>query len=180
MAGLLSMSAIPKIFQNTDKLNQTQEIINQSLMQQHEDQARLNQTLHEDKARQNQSQLILNTTNASIANHQHDLETFMSKLNHDNRLILNSQNQSLQNQDSMLKSMGILLNDTVDKIEDNQLKVSKYGTENNALLRGIAEKLGINITQSMKEYFVENNITPIYPPPPKLPFQEELLEEMKK
>jgi hypothetical protein len=153
--GIYSMGIIPTIFQ-------TKDIANQTLVQNHEDQARLNQTIHEDGARANQSQMILNETNASINKHHKELEEYMNKIFKDNHILL-------RNQDSMLNNMSILLNDTVDRIIDNQIKVSKYGTENNAIDRAVAEKLGLNVSDVLKEYYIENNITPVYPPPPKPP-----------
>lgn len=159
LAGILVMGAVPKIFQSADKINQTQEIVNETLLQQHEDQARLNQTIHEDQARRNQSQTILNETKLLVASHQDQLEKYMVKIFKDNHILL-------ENQENMLKGIGILLNDTVKRIIDNQIKVSKYGTENNALSRAIAEKLGLNVTKVFDEYYIENNITPVHPPPP--------------
>src|SRR5215211_4015199 len=58
-ASVLVMGAVPKIFENADISNQTQQILNQTQIQLHEDASRNNQTLfemrHEEEGRTNQT-----------------------------------------------------------------------------------------------------------------------------
>jgi predicted P-loop ATPase/GTPase len=142
MAAVLAMGAVPKIYQGV-------EISNQTLIQQ-----------HEDDARNNQSQLILNNTSRVIYNHQKDLEEYMT-------ILFNDNHQLLQNQETMLKGIQKILDDAVAKMTEHQLTIKKYGTENNALGRAIAKELGLNVTTILNDYYTEHNMTPIYPPPPK-------------
>jgi type II secretory pathway pseudopilin PulG len=148
MAAILAMGAIPQIFRSAEKINQTQEIINQTQIQ-----------LHEDEAREKQVTQILNQVKVIITEHHDELENYVDRQNNTTRKLL-------INQENMIHGIELLLNTTVTKISDNQLKVTKYGTENNAIGRAIAKELGLNITEVLDEYYTENNMTPIYPPPP--------------
>jgi CRISPR/Cas system CSM-associated protein Csm5 (group 7 of RAMP superfamily) len=82
------MGAVPKIFQTGEKVTQSQELLNQSLLLQHEDEARENQTKHEDEAREKQMlfeneqrdiqrYLIVNDTNNSLNRIEHNLRDFI-------------------------------------------------------------------------------------------------------
>jgi Na+-transporting methylmalonyl-CoA/oxaloacetate decarboxylase gamma subunit len=65
MAAILAMGAIPQIFRSAEKINQTQEIINQTQIQ-----------LHEDEAREKQVTQILNQVKVIITEHHDELENY--------------------------------------------------------------------------------------------------------
>jgi hypothetical protein len=155
LAGILAMGAVPKIFQTGEK-------VDQSLIQQHEDQAR-----------ENQSNKITRETNKSINELEQRLYKFFnvsaerSERGQQERQKLLQDNQLLfRNQEAMLKGIQKILNEAVTKMTEHQLTIKKYGSENNALGRAISEELGLNVTTILNEYYTKHNMTQIYPPPP--------------
>jgi hypothetical protein len=71
-AGILIMGAVPELFKQGEQLDQ-------ALIQQHEDEARANQTLHEDQARDKQATQIVKETNKSINVLEHRLTKFINE-----------------------------------------------------------------------------------------------------
>lgn len=109
-AAFLAMGTAPEIFRQGEQLDL-------ALIQQHEDEARANQTLHEDLERDKQRLLIINETNASLKDFEQRMQKYISgsenrsqtgaserkeilqKLN----IALDNQEAQLSNQDTQLK-----------------------------------------------------------------------------
>lgn len=153
MAGILAMGAIPKIFQSADKINQTQELVNQTQIQLHEDEARQNQTDHEDRARFMQAQQIRNDIRQLLEEHDNRTKNYIQREN-------NTTQRILQNQEIVMaqhQKVGIDHNKIQDLVknitlENNQM-LKKFGSENNAMLRGILKALNLNATQLIEDYY---------------------------
>lgn len=138
-AAILSMGAIPELFRQGEK-------IDQSLVQQHEDAARANQTLHEDQARDIQVVKISNHMDLQLDKMQKNLTKFMTESE-------KRSNASIAQRAKMMDSISTVVQSLENKSEDH----AKF-SENMSLLQ-----LNVsNLSKEMRDMLVrygENSIT---------------------
>ena len=143
MASVLVMGAVPKIFQNSETINKTQEIINQTQIQ-----------LHEDESREKQKFEIIRETNRSMNESLSNLENrFYQFMN------LSSE-RSEKGQQERAKIIDNVLN-LSKKQEIIQIKVQNMTNEIYDLLKRADERnfqatitnkqILVNLTEELKE-----------------------------
>jgi hypothetical protein len=179
LAAIISMGAIPKIFQTATNVNQTNTLLEHRValteQREHEDKARQNQTLHEDLAREKQNEKenlardkqryqIVNETNTGLHNLERNVKDFISESENRSKIgatergeILNKLKIALDNQEaqlSMQDSQIMLLHgqqDAINNITKETLEVlNKFGKGNRQL--GVDNKVLLeNLTKNIQE-----------------------------
>lgn len=143
MAAVLVMGAVPKIFQNSETINKTQEIINQTQIQ-----------LHEDEAREKQKFEIIRETNRSMN------ESLVNLENRFYQFMNLSAERSEKGQQERAKIIDNILN-LSKKQEIIQIKVQNMTNEIYDLLKRADERnfqatitnkgILVNLTEKLKE-----------------------------
>jgi hypothetical protein len=145
LAGVLAMGAIPEIFKQGEQLDQ-------ALIQQHEYEARANQTLHEDVAREEQAAKINRETNKSINDLENRLYNFMN---------LSSKRSEIGAQErAMIANEVLNISQQHDRVAKDhntlQIKMQNMTTEIYNLLKMAAER---NYQATLKNTEVLANLT---------------------
>lgn len=81
MAAILAMGAIPQIFKSAEKIRETQQLVNQTQIQ-----------LHEDEERAKQVKQILNQVKTITMDHHNELQNYIDRQNNTTRKLLDNQN----------------------------------------------------------------------------------------
>jgi hypothetical protein len=161
MAAILVMGTVPKIFQTSDK-------IDQALVQQHEDEARANQTLHEDLEREKQKSfeneqrdkqrdLIVKETNKSMNDLEQRLVKFMNQSTNrslagslERRVLLDNILNVSQQHDKVAKDHNILQT-KVENTTKQTYDLLKTADERNFEATMNNNNLIDNLTQTVEE-----------------------------
>jgi hypothetical protein len=161
LAGLLVMGAVPELFKQGDQLDQ-------ALIQQHEDEARENQTKHEDQARDIQYQMenaardkqrdqIVKETNKSINNLEQRLVKFINESSNrsvagavERQLILDNILNVSKRTDVVVKDHDIIQNQVANQTKQTYNLLDKVAERNyEGTLKN--KELLTNLTKEVEE-----------------------------
>lgn len=79
MTAFLATATVPEIYRQGEQINQTHNILNQTLLLEHEEEAFEKQSISENQERDKQRYLIINETNASIKHLGDEIKDFINQ-----------------------------------------------------------------------------------------------------